>query len=190
MRLFVGIEVDAAVRRETARAIAALRPQLESLDLRWVAVENLHLTVRFIGHVTPERSPPLIAALGQPVTTASFDVTFSGGGRFPARGGPRVLWIGLTRGLADLTALHEEFNRRVEPFGYRPEERPFSAHLTLARVKDASGRDGHRVDDALARVVIGPLAQRVDHVTVFESVLSSRGPRYQRLARLPLAAST
>jgi len=137
MRLFVGVAIAGHVRREAERVMTALRERLHGVDARWVPPENLHLTIRFIGHVPDDRGAALLAALEQPLDVEPFDVEFGGCGKFPPRGAPRVLWIGLRRGLPPLSALNDEFNRRVAPFGYEAEARPFSAHLTLARLKDA-----------------------------------------------------
>lgn len=187
MRVFVGVSVDDAVRRQAQRVIEEIRTRIGSrVNARWVPLENLHLTVRFIGHVGDDRAPALLDALAHPLEGRPFDIELSGCGRFPPRGAPRVLWIGLTRGLEALAALHEEFNRRVARFGYEPENRPFSAHLTLARVKDAPAASGRNVDEALSEITVTPVVQRVDRVTVFESRLSPGGPRYTPLRELPL----
>jgi len=189
MRLFVGAEADEAIKREAERVIAELRRRIGSaLNARWVPVENLHLTIRFIGHVPDDRAPALLEALSGPVGARPFDVEFDDCGKFPPRGAPRVLWIGLSRGLPPLAALHEEFNRRLAPAGFEPESRPFSAHLTLARIKDAPGGSGRIVDGVLAEIHVTPVVQRVDHVTIFESRLSPNGPRYAPLRRVPLTA--
>src|SRR5439155_10547 len=78
------------------------------LDARWVDPANMHLTVRFIGHVPDDRASLLIEALRSPVSAAPFEVRLAGGGAFPPRGAPRVFWIGVPRGLEFLRVLHEE----------------------------------------------------------------------------------
>ena len=193
MRVFVGIEVSDDVRRQAGDVVGALRRRLDTgVDARWVPIENLHLTVRFIGSVADERITALLGALEQPLTTHPFEIELNGCGRFPPRGAPRVLWIGLTRGLPTLTELHQEFDRRVLPFGYAPEDRPFSAHLTLARIKDARGAGdrliagGRLIDEALAHLRSHPVVQTVEQVTVFESRLSPKGPHYSPLRRIRL----
>jgi len=187
MRLFVAAELSQPVRQAAAAAMEALQDRLRGdVDARWVATSNLHLTVRFIGFVADEHVPAVLAALEPPFAAAPFDVVFGGLGRFPPRGPARVLWIGLGRGLAGLTELHEECNRRLSPLGYPPEDTPFSAHLTLARVRNARGAAGRRIDDALSRVDVPPFAQRVDHLTLVESRLSPKGAVYHPRLDLPL----
>ena len=99
MRLFVGVEVDDAITREAGRVVAALRGRLATVGVRWVPPGNLHVTVKFIGHVGDDRAAALLAALDQPVALAGFDIEVAGCGRFPTRGAPRVLWLGIDRGL-------------------------------------------------------------------------------------------
>ena len=93
----------------------------------------------------------------------------------------------MPRGLEFLRVLHEEFNRRVVPFGYVPEDRPFSAHLTLARVKDVARGDGPRARAIVEQVEVDLGAFPVTAATVFQSRLSPHGPTYEALVRIPLA---
>jgi len=187
MRVFVGVELSDEVRTLAARIAADLRRKIgRALDARWVAPGNMHLTVRFVGYVADDAVPAMLEALTRPLPAAPFDIELGGGGRFPARGAPRVLWIGLTRGLQPLAALHEEFNQRLAPLGYEPENRPFSAHLTLARLKEARAAAAKSVDAAFESVHSGGATMRVDTVTIFESRLSSAGASYFPMRRIGL----
>jgi len=188
MRLFVGVELSDEARALAAAATRDLRHTLaKTLDARWVSAENLHITVRFVGNVRDEGVSAMLEALTQPLHLAPFEIGFGDCGRFPPRGAPRVLWMGLSAGLSSLTALHEEFNRRVAPLGYAPETRPFSAHLTLARIKDARG-SATSVDPAIHAVRTDTVTQRVETVAVFESQLSPRGSVYTVLRRIRLTS--
>jgi RNA 2',3'-cyclic 3'-phosphodiesterase len=190
MRLFVAVELPDAVRdaaRDTAVALGErLKRSRVRLDARWVDVANMHLTVRFIGHVADDRASLLIGGLRPPVRSDPFEVRLAGCGAFPPRGAPRVFWIGVEGGLEGLRGLHEEFNRRVAPFGYAPEERPFSAHLTLARVKDVARGDGPRARAVVEGFDIDLGGFQAGAVTLFQSRLSPHGARYEALARIPL----
>jgi 2'-5' RNA ligase len=95
-----------------------------------------------------------------------------------------VIWIGVTQGLPSLAAMRDEFDRRLLPFGFEPERRPFSAHLTLARVKDAGKGAGAAVRDSLQRVDLRAPPSPITSATVFQSHLSPNGPRYQALTRV------
>jgi 2'-5' RNA ligase len=187
MRLFVAVEIDDRARQVAEAVQQRLRGALDStLKARWVPVENMHLTVRFIGHVDDSRAPGVIDALAPPLAIAPFDIEVRGCGVFPPRGAPRVLWIGLTQGLPSLALMHEAFNRRLRPFGFEPEARPFSAHLTIARIKDAPKGVGRTVHAELDRMAIPATRVAVSRATVFESHLSPKGPRYEPVAFIPL----
>jgi 2'-5' RNA ligase len=187
MRLFVGVELSDDVRTLAAGVAGELRRTLgKALEAKWVVPANMHLTVRFIGYVADDSVSTLLGALRQPLTMPTFEIEFGGCGRFPPRGAPRVLWIGLTRGLESLATLHREFNQRLTPFGYEPENRPFSAHLTLARIKDARSAAAHSVDRAFESIRAATMTMRVETVTIFESRLSSAGATYFPMHRIAL----
>jgi 2'-5' RNA ligase len=182
MRLFVAVELDPAVRAAAREVADDLRRRIgDRLKARWVPPENMHLTVRFIGHVEDARVPEVLDALQPPLAIAPFDLELGECGVFPSSGPPRVFWIGLASGFPALQTMHEEFNRRLQPLGFTPEHRPFSAHLTLARIKDAPRGSGSVARDAV-RAVQSPRARcQVTHAAVFRSVLSPHGSRYERL---------
>jgi RNA 2',3'-cyclic 3'-phosphodiesterase len=189
MRLFVGVELSDAARAMTERVAGDLRRTLrKAVDARWLAIENMHVTVRFIGNVRDERATAVLDAICRPVTLQPFEIEFGDCGRFPPRGAPRVIWIGLTRGLQSLAALHDEFNRRLAPLGYEPENRPFSAHLTLARIKDARAAAARSLDAAFDSVRPATVKQTIETITIFESRLSSHGANYIPLRRLRLGS--
>jgi RNA 2',3'-cyclic 3'-phosphodiesterase len=183
MRLFAGVEIDEGARRVAEATSDQLRDAIgRALTAKWVPPENMHLTVRFIGHVDEGRVPAVVDALTPPLDIAPFDVELGGCGVFPPSGPPRVLWIGLTQGLQPLSAIHDTFDRRLAPFGFEPERRPFNVHLTLARVKDASRGASREVSGALARVTPLAVTFRVTRAAIFQSHLSPRGPRYEAIA--------
>ncbi len=186
MRLFAAIELPEDVRLLLEASAEQLRLRLgPSVEARWVEPEKLHLTVRFIGQVEDDRAPALIARVRTPIAVSRFELRLGGCGVFPASGPPRVIWIGVVEGARPLAQLHEELNARLAPFGYEPERRPFSAHLTLARVKTAKSRGSVR---AAVRAFTTPGVRcDVAQVTLFRSHLSSRGSRYEIVAAIPLA---
>jgi 2'-5' RNA ligase len=189
MRMFVGVEIDDRARRVAAETAEALRAAIPArLEARWVTPGNFHLTARFIGQVQEGLVPDVLAALTRPLGVAPFDIELGGCGVFPPSGPPRAIWIGLAAGLPALAALHDEFDRRLARFGFEPERRPFTAHLTLARLKHAPRGASAAVRAVVARVTPVPAIVRVRHATVFESCLSPKGPRYEPLARAHLGS--
>ena len=186
MRLFVAVELDGHVRATAAGVTRDLRDRLPGVAARWVDADKMHLTVRFIGHVVDAQAPAIIEALGAPLGIAPFDVELGPCGVFPRSGAPRVLWIGLKRGLDSLQALHHEFNRRLAPLGFAAEDRPFSAHLTVARIKDAPRGLMRTAHETVAGTRVPAATCRVEAAIVFQSSLSPKGSTYTRLRTVEL----
>ncbi len=176
MRLFVAIELDEAARA----AIAAEQKRIASAidrekTLTWVAADRMHLTLVFLGEVPDALAPAIV------------DAVFAGVGVFPperARKPPRVLWLGLADGADETIAVQRMISARITGLGVTIEDRGFHPHLTLARWRRSAWSDRRRIADAASG---GPIARiRVDHVTLFQSRLSSSGPSYTPLARANL----
>jgi 2'-5' RNA ligase len=144
----------------------------------------MHVTLRFLGEVEERVARELQARLAQPFHTAAFRLTVSGVGAFPPSGPPRVFWIGITEGADRLVELHDEVERRLDGLGFEREDRPYRAHLTLARVKGRLGADARRLLAAIPPEEFGSVT--VSRVTLFESRLSSRGAVHTPLAHGPL----
>ena len=187
MRLFIAVELDAQCRDAAVATANELRVRLGGgASWKWVSTENIHITVRFIGHVPDERVAEVLAAVAPPLLVEPFDLVLGGLGVFPPAGPPRVLWIGLDHGLESLRAMHLEFNRRLERLGFAPEGRAFSAHVTLARAKDARARGGGDARKVVREISCAPARCRITHATTFESRPSTKGPRYVSLAQTQL----
>jgi 2'-5' RNA ligase len=156
-------------------------------DARWVEIDKLHVTLAFIGHVEDTAVGPFVTAIQQPFALAPFTVRLGPCGVFPPSGPPRVIWIGLAEGADGLGALQQQVVARLQPLGFEPERRPFSAHLTVARVKDIP-RGAARGARAIVTAARVPHVRcQVTRVTLFRSHLSPKGSRYEALAHGGLA---
>ena len=188
MRLFVGIELDERVRQAAAEIAESLRRDLgEGVQARWVPAANLHITLWFLGEVDESRVESTMRAFDRPFAEAAFDLAVSGLGAFPASGPPRVFWLGVTAGAGPLARLHAELTGRLQPIGFEAERRAYSAHLTIARVKDISRGTSSRDVRALLNARSADAGRyRVDAVTVFRSRVSSKGATYEALERVRL----
>jgi 2'-5' RNA ligase len=154
----------------------------EAGRLRWAVTENLHLTVRFLGATAPGRVPDLVAATEAAAATITpFTVRLAGAGAFPAADRPRVLWLGIVDGAAELAALARTLSEQLAARGWERDERPFRAHLTIGRADGVQGAG--RAVTALARVATGlDAAWTVDRLVVYQSELGHGPPRYRPLA--------
>lgn len=182
MRLFVAVELPEAVHETIARGLGSLRRDLP--PSRWVRREAMHVTLKFLGE-QPEavvgeltdRLGPRLAALA-PVTIA-----LGGGGFFPHERRPRVAWLG---GRAPgLEAWAAAVDAAAVECGAPAEERPFSLHVTLARIERPWG--ARAVDDfvhAVGRCQFEPFVAR--EAVLFSSLLQPGGAVYAPLRRFPV----
>ena len=193
MRLFVALELT-----ETWRAAAlALRRDLErDLDeetrraLRWVEPELLHLTLRFLGEFADAEVDRLRAALDAHVHSVPLALTAHEVGTFGSGRRTRTVWFGVTGELERLAALATEVERAVVEAGAAPEERAFSPHITLARVRDRVSDRAREQIAAVAHLLPAPaLEVRAEDVALVRSRLGSGPPRYEVVSRHPPRAT-
>jgi 2'-5' RNA ligase len=183
VRLFVAVELSDEMRQAASATIDDLQHRLgRRLVARWLPPDNLHITVRFIGEVSETTAPDLLRALTAPISLPPFEVRFGACGAFPHGGPPRVIWIGLANGVPSFATINGEMNRRLERFGFEAEQRQYSAHLTIARVKELARGSASDVRRILRETPIPDGHCRVDHATIFRSRLSPKGARYESLA--------
>jgi 2'-5' RNA ligase len=184
VRLFVAIPLPPDL---ASRAFLVLPSTLPAL--RRVKPENLHVTLAFLGQTLDDRLIDVAAAAREAAAgAAAFTLSFDRAGRFPERGRPRVVWLGIGEGEAAVVALGARVDAGLRSRGLRFDDRPLAPHLTLARVADdASAVEAKTVDAALDELATPTLRFDVEEITVVQSVLSSKGPRYTALETAPLA---
>ena len=185
MRIFVAVDVGPAVRAAAGRAARALAGRLGG-DIRWVAPEQLHVTLRFLGEVSD--ADPVRAVLRAPFETGAFTARASRLGCFPPSGAPRVMWLGIGEGRDALAAVRAELDGRLASAGCLPERRPLRAHVTLGRMKRWPAASRRGVDRALSEVDPETPAWMVDRVTLYESRPMQHRARYHVLESAPLAS--
>jgi 2'-5' RNA ligase len=132
MRLFTAIDLPVEIVAALSDLIARLRP---AARIRWSPASNLHITTKFIGEWADERLGELQAALGALAPREPIPIEVRGLGFFPNPHSPRVFWAAVHAGPA-LAALARETETALERLGIPAEKRPFSPHLTLARIKE------------------------------------------------------
>jgi 2'-5' RNA ligase len=187
MRLFIGIELDAAVRDSAAAIANSLEHRLaRRVDARWVVAANLHITLWFIGEAPDDRASEIRRAVDHPFAIDPFNLHVAGLGAFPPSGAPRAFWLGVLSGGESLTRVHAELASRLRPLGIEPERRPYSAHLTIARVKEVRGHDYRGLRAMLHETPADAGTCRIAAVTVFRSRLSPKGATYEAVLRVPL----
>jgi 2'-5' RNA ligase len=191
-RLFVALEPTDAVRRRIAALASELRRAAGKAEheVRWVPPENVHLTLQFLGAVPEERVGAVTAAVREAARGCAGPLSLEvrGAGGFPNARRPRVVWAGVAGDVAALGELVKDLGRRLAPLGFPPEERPFSPHLTLGRARENRGAPG--LGGALAQAAQAEgVAWRCTELTLVESHLSPKGPRYEAVVRAELGGA-
>jgi len=156
--------------------------------VRWVPPNNIHLTIKFLGDVSPTNMEMLMKMLKLEVSQVPhFSVSVGELGAFPTLKRPRVLWIGI-QAPPQLASLVHLVEAETDKLGYVNEERPFSPHLTLGRVsQNATPEQVHQVAEVLAGVQAGELGVfEVNEVVLFKSELRSTGAEYTPLLKVAL----
>jgi len=179
IRSFIAIEILDAIKESLAALIARLR--VPGVRATWVKPENMHLTLRFLGELDPERIETLAASLETAYQgRVPFPLHIRGTGAFPNSRKPSVIWAGLEPlegALAEVQAIAE---RAARDIGLPPDDKTFRAHLTLSRIRDA-----RTAQPLMARVMqeqdFDGGEFEVHGVSLFSSQLTRQGPIYQRL---------
>jgi len=186
LRSFIAVEIPAGIQRIIACSTAPLQKVLPKPLIRWVAPQNVHLTLKFLGEISSANLERLAEALKMEVVVhETFSMSIGGLGAFPTLSRARVIWIGLDAPVALMTLLHN-LEAVTAGLGYAPENRPFSPHLTIGRVgQHVSGTDLQHIRAALEGTTIGSLGVvLVDAVCIFNSDLQPGGSVYTPLYRL------
>jgi 2'-5' RNA ligase len=187
MRLFVALDIDAAIRRR----ITDFRNQMRALApaVRWVAPETFHITLQFLGET--KKLDEIQSALDS-VQGSPFEISLRNVGFFPSAKSPRVLWVGIEAG-EHLSELANSIGQALQPLGFERDAGPFKPHLTLARAGSGRPRPapGERSAPALQQVraklqTVGQLefgTMTAHEFYLYESKLSSSGAQYTKLSR-------
>ncbi len=185
VRTFIGVEIEAEVREALAAVVRRLRSTASAA--KWVKAENLHITFKFLGDVAPSELEQVFTAARQAAADfSSFELEISGLGCFPNSRYPRVVWAGCSEGSECAAALAQRLEDGFAALGYEREKRPYSPHLTLARLRDP--RDGRALAAALASEGAPRFGSTaVEEIVVFMSELRKSGPVYSPMCRIPLA---
>ena len=182
LRAFIAVEIPLEIREAVYRATASLQRGIGSA-VRWVPVENMHLTLKFLGDVSPTN----VEMLSQMLHTEAnlfpcFDLRLYGLGSFPNLKRPRVIYIGI-QAPAALEGLQRGIESASRKLGYESEERRFSPHLTIGRVRqNVTATEQQTIRRALEGTRIDLLGTaRVDSVHLYKSDLKPAGSVYTRL---------
>jgi 2'-5' RNA ligase len=177
VRLFVAVNLPEQERHAAYAATAPLRHG--DLPVKWVQAAALHVTLKFLGEVAPDRADEIAAALDAAVGAAHpFAVNLGGIGAFPSMARPRVVWLGVENHPA-LELLANDVEKALQRFGFEAELRPFQPHITLGRAKQGAKPAAFGRLEALAGRVAYEGTAPVRTVDLMESELRPEGAVYR-----------
>ena len=177
-RLFLAV----GLTDDVAHGLAAfLEEETMRLPGRPTPPPNWHLTIRFLGSTTALRRDRILEYLDEHLAVEPFTMSFGSLGAFPKPARATVLWLAVERGADRLATMAEFADLAAQAVGFDPEDRPFHAHLTLARI-----RPPMNVVPLIERVARFPLSMQVDRLTLFRSHLSRDGATYEQLDSVEL----
>ncbi len=192
VRSFIAVELPQAVKE----GLATLQKELKLAGhtaVKWVAPEGIHLTLKFLGNVSTTKISGIVGALERVAAEFSaFRLEISGLGAFPNLKRPRVLWVGVGGQTEKLISLQQLIDKALIPQGFSPEQRPFSPHLTLARLREnALPRDRQSFGELLQKTPFTAKYEiEVDSISLMWSQLFPAGAVYTRLAWIAFRQST
>ena len=189
LRALIAIEFPKPLQDAVEKQTARLRQTLGHDIVRWIPTQNMHLTLKFLGDIAASHVDFLKQMLAREADSHSqFDLQIDGLGSYPTSRRPRVLWAGL-HAPADLLSLQKSIEAGTTRLGYEQEERAFSPHLTIGRVRqNISPAELPKIRAALDNIQLGNIGTaRVDSIHLFKSDRLPSGSIYTKLFSAPLS---
>ena len=180
MRAFIAISLPEEIKKFLAHVQDELKAT--GADVKWVKPKNIHLTLKFLGEIDEEKLKAVNEILKETAETQKqYTITVGQAGAFPNINSPRVIWMGIEKGTDTLKQTAQVLDEKLQKIGFPKEEKPFSAHITLGRVRSARNRT--KLTETLKKLSEAQLQHTsefpVTAITFFKSTLTPSGPIYE-----------
>lgn len=183
IRSFLAIELNSEVKKFIGKVIGALRST--NADVKYVEPDAMHLTLRFLGEISCDTLEKIADRIPASISNHSaFRLSLSRLGTFGGRI-PRVVWIGVDGEVEKARELHQHIESVCVDCGLPPDDKPFSPHITVGRVR--SPFHCEELLKTIRTITVEPLPVYVDHLVLFKSNLTPDGPIYTPLRTFNLA---
>ena len=180
-RVFIGIPIGPKIKSilPIVKSVINCNPNC----IKWIPLEKIHLTLSFLGNITVKDIPHLIESLEKKITSNDFKFTITGTGVFPSSKSPKVLWLGISKGLDELTLLQSQVEKSIRKFKDNYENNIFTPHISIARLRRL-----HTKIDVLPFLnsVYSPIGLDVNSISMYESKLLPEGAQYTVINTFPL----
>ena len=180
-RVFIGIPIGLKIK--SILPIVKSAVNCNPIHIKWIPLENIHLTLSFLGNISNKDLPSLIQSIEKKIRSNNFQLIITGTGVFPSSKSPKVLWLGISKGIDELTLLQIQVEKSVREFKDNYENNTFIPHISIARIKK-----GPRKIDVLPFLnsVYSKIELDVNSISMYESKLFPKGTQYTVLDTFPL----
>lgn len=180
MRVFIAIELS----ERTQGFLNRLQEQLKNsqAEVTWVKPQNIHLTLQFLGEIDDKKVSQVIGLLDNVVADKNaFYIRLSGIGAFPKISFPRIIWVGIDKGDIETKQIAKDLEEDAAKIGIFKENKPFSSHITIGRVRSALNRNAlvKNLDNLVNNFLKDAPESPVNKITLFKSTLTPKGPIYE-----------
>jgi len=190
IRSFIALELPDDVRETVALIIKRLRPA-QHRYVKWVSPEGTHLTVKFLGNIYQSQIPQITGIMRTAAgKVPPLELKLGGLGMFPSEQRPRVIWVALEGNAEPLAVMQREIEQALMPMGFTPENRAFTPHLTLGRVRDNASPEERKVIAAVVKEkkIEYESTFTLKEISLMKSTLTPTGAIYNRLDSAPFLA--
>ncbi len=185
LRTFIAVPIANSIKQELSK----FQNQLKSLwgkEVKWVDIPMIHITLDFLGDV----DDTLVDSIGQTMRQVlqnqkKFEISLENVATFPEPQRAKVIWAGIQDPQKRLSELNKIFEEAMLQFGIKPEEREFSPHITLGRIKEAPPKDIASVLEKYKNIQFGKMI--VDNIILYKSTLRPQGSLYEPLVEIKLS---
>ncbi|MBA7630502.1 RNA 2',3'-cyclic phosphodiesterase [subsurface metagenome] len=188
IRSFIAIELPDEVKQALAQLQAQLKTGKQP-PVKWVDPYSVHLTLKFLGNIAADKTGEITGAIEKAAQgVPPFQLEVKDLGVFPNFRRVRVVWVGISGEVAQLSQLQQRIESNLSPLGFAPESRPFTPHLTLARVREqASPIEQQSFGQLIANTRFeGVYGFSVDSINLMRSQLTSEGAIYSQISSVKL----
>ncbi len=186
MRAFIAIDLP----KEIKNYLNLLEEKLKQsgADVKWVTPINIHLTLKFLGDVDTNKINQITHILDEiSLNQAQFPLELGSAGAFPNIKSPRVIWVGINKGDNEVKKIVADLEKEIEKIGIAKEDKPFSSHITIGRVKSNLNRE--KLTQSLANLTAKADIRNpfiINKITLFKSSLTPKGPIYEAVKETSL----
>ena len=181
IRTFIAIELSEHIKKE----LSDIEKELKETKAvaKWVKPDDIHLTLKFLGNVEEEKIELIKKSIQESVKGVTpFIIDLKDIGAFPSPSRPRVIWVGVQSGKERIKNLAESIEGNLEKIGFKKEDRQFSAHITLGRIKSLVNID--KLKDLIKEKKYHSSSFEVSKIAIMRSDLTPEGPIYTKLSEI------